>query len=345
MMQSPERIRLTDDLEICRLLVGMWQVAPVNAKIDPLAAVDAMLDYFDAGYTTFDMADHYGDAELFLGRLRERIQTERGEDALSRLQAFTKWVPDCGEMTREIVEVAVDLSLQRMQSKTLDMLQFHWWDYSHPGLFDALKHLTDLVQEGKIRHLSLTNFDTEHLEEILLHGFEITTHQVQYSIIDRRPEEKMLPLCREKNIGLLTYGTLCGGLISEKYLDVSEPSAENFTRRSLKKYKEILDVWGDWKRFQKLLVVLKEIAEKHSVAIPHVAARFILDKPGVAGVIVGCRLGVSEHIAENLKISQLRLDEEDRTRIETARQGNNLMQAIGDCGDEYRKRPWAGTVE
>ena len=77
--------------------------------------------------------------------------------------AFTKWVPRPGPLIRNIVESNIDASMRRMNVDALDMLQFHWWDYEDPAYLDALSHLAQLRDEGKIRHLSLTNFDTATL--------------------------------------------------------------------------------------------------------------------------------------------------------------------------------------
>jgi aryl-alcohol dehydrogenase-like predicted oxidoreductase len=164
------RFQFTADLTICRLLNGMWQVSGAHGAIDPARAVDEMFAYHDAGFTTWDLADHYGPAEDFVGRFRREFAARRGAERLSEIQAFTKWVPHPGRMTRRVVEEAVGTSLSRMGVGRLDLLQFHWWDYDDPGYLDALRHLADLQREGKIRHLALTNFDTEHLRIIVEQG-------------------------------------------------------------------------------------------------------------------------------------------------------------------------------
>src|SRR3954465_2877964 len=121
--------QLAPDLRMCRLLNGMWQVSGAHGAIDPRAAIPAMLAYHDAGFTTWDLADHYGPAEDFIGAFRRLLREQRSEDALGHMQAFTKWVPRPGPMTRQAVEQAVDVSRRRMDMPTLDLLQFHWWDY------------------------------------------------------------------------------------------------------------------------------------------------------------------------------------------------------------------------
>ena len=94
---------------------------------------------------------------------------------------------------------------------------------------------------------------------------------------------------------LFTYGTLLGGLLSERYLDRPEPGSRELTTVSLRKYKQMIDAWGGWALFQELLQAASQVAERHGVSIANVAVRAVLDWPAVAGVIVGARLGVAEH--------------------------------------------------
>lgn len=331
------RLQLTSDLNICRILNGMWQVSGGHGQIDPTNAVKQMFEYVDAGFTTWDLADIYGPAEDIMGEFRRQLVANRGQQAVDNLQVFTKWVPRPGKMTKEIVEKSIDKSRTRLGVESIDLLQFHWWDYADRNYLDALRYLSELQNEGKIKHLALTNFDTERLKLIHQNGIRIVSNQVQYSIIDRRPEIRMVPFCQEHDIKLFTYGTLCGGLLSEKYLGKSEPKAADLTTVSLKKYKNMIDQWGGWGLFQELLLVLKEIANKHQVTIANVAVRYILDKPAVGGVIIGARLGLSEHVEDNARTFQLNLDTDDLGKIEAiSSKSNDLFRAIGDCGDEYR---------
>lgn len=339
-MSLPEssRLQFTPDLNICRVLNGMWQVSGGHGAIDPQKAISAMFSYLDAGLTTWDLADHYGPAEDFIGEFRQQLVAARGEAAPTQMQAFTKWVPRPGAMTRQVVERHIDISRQRMRVDCLDLLQFHWWEYRDPSYLDALRHMVDLQSEGKIKHLALTNFDTEHLKTILDNDIPIVSNQVQYSLIDRRPEVAMTKFCQAHNVKLFAYGSLCGGLLSEKYLGQPEPGRWDLDTASLKKYKQMVDAWGGWNLLQKLLETLKAIADQHHVSIANVAVRYILDRPTVAGVIVGTRLGVSEHIQDTAKLFSLTLDHDDRSKIETIlNQSHDLYQTIGDCGDEYRR--------
>ncbi|RCV10737.1 hypothetical protein SETIT_2G132600v2 [Setaria italica] len=329
-----------DSLAICRVLNGMWQTSGGWGRIDRDAAVDAMLAYADAGLSTFDMADHYGPAEDLYGMFINRVRRERPPELLEEIKGLTKWVPPPVKMTRSYVEENINRSRKRMDVAALDMLQFHWWDYTNPGYLDALKHITDLKEEGKIKTVALTNFDTERLQIILENGIPVVSNQVQHSIVDMRPQQRMAELCQLTGVKLITYGTVMGGLLSEKFLDtnVSIPFAgPPLNTPSLQKYKRMVDAWGGWSLFQTLLQTLKKVSLKHGVPIATVAVRYILNQTSVAGSMVGVRLGLSEHIKDTNAIFSLELDEEDMNSItEVSKKGRNLMDIIGDCGDEYR---------
>lgn len=336
-LPASSRLQFTDDLNICRVLNGMWQVSGGHGRIDPTRAVAEMFAYHDAGFTTWDLADHYGPAEDFIGEFRREFAKRNGADRLSEIQAFTKWVPRPGRITRRMVDDAIGRSLSRMGVECLDLLQFHWWEYSDRSYLDALKHLADVQREGKIRHLALTNFDTERMRIITDAGIRIVSNQVQYSLVDRRPEALMAAFCREHDITLLTYGTVLGGLLSEKFLGRPQPHRGELNTASLQKYSQMIDAWGGWPLFQELLGALQSIAEKHRVSIADVGIRYILDRPAVAGVIVGTRLGVAEHIADNARVFGFELDAEDRASLAAVlAKSRDLMKVIGDCGDEYR---------
>lgn len=331
-------------LGICRVINGLWQVSSgawgAGAAAGSGAAVDSMLTHAENGLTTFDMADIYGPAEELYGLFINRVRRERGEEAAQGMQGLTKWCPQPRRMTRAVVQDAVDQSRRRMDVPSIDMLQFHWWEYGDPGYIDALRHLADLKEEGKIRTLALTNFDAVHLQKVLEAGVPIVSNQVQHSLLDQRPQQRLRELCALTGVQFLTYGTVLGGLLSDKFLDQKEPGTwggPNLATPSQKKYKQVVDAWGGWRLFQDLLRECRQMSRKHGASISSVAVRYVLDQPCVAASMVGVRLGASEHILDSKKALALRLDDEDRARLESVMaKGKDLQEVFGDCGGEYR---------
>jgi aryl-alcohol dehydrogenase-like predicted oxidoreductase len=330
--------QLAPDLTICRIVNGMWQVAGGHGYINHELAISEMMKYHDAGFTSWDLADIYGPAEDFIGEFRRRLLTQKGKEELERMQAITKWVPQPTKITRSLVNENIERSLRRMSVSSLDLLQFHWWDYNNPYYIDALKYLSNLRDEGRIRHIGLTNFDTERIQIMIDSDIQVVSNQVQYSIIDRRSEVKMIPFCLKHNINLLAYGSICGGLISEHYLGRTQaPAITELNTLSLRKYMKMIQAWGGWNLFQELLSTLKRIAQKYNVSIANVATRYILDRSAVAGVIIGVRLGIAEHINNNAQVFNFCLDKSDYYDIDAVcTKSNDLFEIIGDCGDEYR---------
>ncbi|MBB4010046.1 aldo/keto reductase [Allorhizobium taibaishanense] len=333
MTNTPERIVLAPGLEISRLVCGLWQVADIEkdgSTVDPEQGADALQAYAAAGFDSFDMADHYGSAEIITGHLLKRYDRKSGP------RAFTKWCPEPGPMTAAIVRRGVEERLERLGVDTIDLLQFHWWTFEHPAWLDALHEMQALKQEGLIGHLGLTNFDAAHLALAVADGIEIASNQVSFSLIDRRAAGDLAQLCARTGVKLLAYGTLCGGFLSEKWLDKPEPTEIADWSRS--KYKRFIDAAGGWEPYQAILRAARDIAAKHGVSLSNVASRWVLEHPAVAATIIGARLGESEHRNDNLNVFRFALDTEDHDRLATAFALTNPIP--GDCGDEYRKPPF-----
>jgi aryl-alcohol dehydrogenase-like predicted oxidoreductase/enamine deaminase RidA (YjgF/YER057c/UK114 family) len=325
---------LAPGLVICRVLNGLWQIADMERsgnKVNAAEAVRAMQAYTDAGFTTFDMADHYGSAEEIAGVFASAHPQ-------GTAQMLTKWVPSPGPITKDQVREAVERALTRMQSSSIDLMQFHAWNYAHPSWVDCLFWLQELKQEGLIKHLGLTNFDTAHLQIVVSSGIEVVSNQVCYSLLDQRAAGKMKALCLKHGIKLLAFGTVAGGFFSEKWLGKPDPGLRESLTWSQLKYKRFIDIAGGWDRFQELLSVLDSIAKKHRAGIANIASKYILDQPAVGGVIIGVRLGQSAHITDNEKIFSFELDADDRQQISVKLKA--LQPIPGDCGDEYRKPPY-----
>jgi aryl-alcohol dehydrogenase-like predicted oxidoreductase/enamine deaminase RidA (YjgF/YER057c/UK114 family) len=328
-----ERCELAPGFTISRILTGLWQIADMErdgVTLDPEKTSRALAPYVEAGFTTFDMADHYGSAEVIAGLYGKKFGPST--------QFFTKWVPKPGPVTREDVRAAVQRSLDRMQTGSLDLLQFHAWNYADLAWLDSLFWLQEMKQDGMIRHLGLTNVDTAHLGIVAHSGIDIVSNQICFSLLDQRAGHGMTELCRKHGIKILAFGTVAGGFLTERWLGKSEPVMEDLQSWSEMKYKRFIDSAGGWVPFQELLRTLDELARRNGVSMANVACRAILEEPAVGGIIIGARPGQSEHIEDNLRLFQFSLDEKSRSEIRSALE--KLSPIPGDCGDEYRKPPF-----
>jgi aryl-alcohol dehydrogenase-like predicted oxidoreductase/enamine deaminase RidA (YjgF/YER057c/UK114 family) len=336
-----ERRELAPGLTISRLVTGLWQLADMERDgrtVDLDAAAGAMSAYAEAGFTTFDMADHYGSAEEVAGRFSASRAAVPQSAATEGIQLFTKWVPKPGPVTREQVRAAVQRALDRLKASRIDLLQLHAWRFSSPSWLDCLVFLQELQEEGRIAHLGLANFDTSHLRIALSSGFRVVSNQLSFSLIDQRARGRMSALCRERGVQLLAYGTLAGGFLTEKWLERPAPSERELATWSLMKYARFVQGAGGWEALQRVLRATHGVSKKHGVSMANVACRAILEEPAVAGIIVGARLGERAHFEDNARVFSFRLDDDDRRALAAAQA--TLLAIPGDCGDEYRKPPF-----
>ncbi|KAH9894998.1 Aldo/keto reductase [Cubamyces lactineus] len=323
-----------------RLFTGLWQLSSNSWGSAPAAKIRRqMANYAANGYTAFDMADHYGPAEILFGEFKEKWSRPEDIFGATKWCVFRKIDPK-----RALVEAAVQDRLDRMKAQRIDLLQFHWQNYDDRGYLTALHHLQDLQSEGKIFLIGLCNFDSIRMNEICeeLGPGGVVSNQVQFSLVDVRPLYAMAEVCKKHNVKLLTYGTVCGGFLSDTWLGREEPDLySGVLTPSQRKYLDmIVKAWGSWSLFQSLLVVLRSIADKYDgMSIANIATRWVLDHPFVGAVIIGARMGVSEHTDDNRKVYGFRLSAEDRAAIDAVlaqSNGARLIRTIGDCGAEYR---------
>ncbi|TDZ38823.1 putative oxidoreductase [Colletotrichum spinosum] len=315
-------------LTAASLLLG----APIPQFDDVSDSFQQEIQYVSAGMMAFDMADHYGDAEIVFGRFNSAYAQKGGTFAATKYCVFSPM-----KVTREAIAANVSERCRRLQTNKIDLLQFHWQFYDDPQYLDALRFL---AEDERVGTLGLCNFDAKHMDNVISNGIKVHSNQVQFSLIDSRPVVRMATVCEQHDVKLLTYGTLCGGFLAEKWLGQVEPDlyAETITP-SQRKYHAMIRSWGGWTLFQELLQVLKDIAAKHNVSVSTVAIRWVLDFAYVGAVIVGARMGISEHADENLASLGWSLDESDRDLIEEVLKRSKrleMFEDVGDCGGEYR---------
>jgi aryl-alcohol dehydrogenase-like predicted oxidoreductase/enamine deaminase RidA (YjgF/YER057c/UK114 family) len=329
------RVALAPGLDVPRILTGLWQVADMEraGPLDTGGAAEALVGYADAGFDGFDMADHYGSAELIAGEARRRLLARDGATAM---RCFTKWCPEPTQCRPADVRDGIQQRLDRLGVERIDLLQLHWWTFAHPGWIDVLDTLMVLKAEGRIGALGVTNFDADHLHLALAEGYEIATNQVSFSVVDRRAAGELSAVCRAGGVKLLAYGTLCGGFLSERWLGAPEPAA--IPDWSKMKYRRFIEAAGGWAPFQRLLAALDRVARRHGADIPAVATAWVLGHDTVGCAIVGARLGEREHRAGSVAAATLSLDAADHATLAEAFAG--MTPIPGDCGDEYRRAPY-----
>lgn len=305
------------------IIRGCWQLATGHSQMN--ADIEPILDAIKCGFTTFDCADIYLGVEGLLGKAAQAA-------AQQKLRIHTKFVPDLNrlqEIDSKYVESIIDRSLKRLQVECLDLVQFHWWDWKIKNYLSAMEFLSELKAKGKIAEIGLTNVNKKYLEEISGH-FDVASLQVQVSLFDRRVEQGVAQLCRQKNIKIFAYGSLLGGFVSEKWLNKEEPEFNQLANRSLVKYKLLIDSACGWKEFQRRLSILNKLATKYRCEMANIAVAGLLQSGKVDAVIIG--LSPQNFAMQNRSLAELPLLEAQDLQEITAWPCN--LQ--GDIYDEER---------
>ena len=333
-----EHIELSPGYSVSRVINGCWQLSDGHALDAPIDFDDVTRAFFELverGFTTFDCGDIYTGVEEFLGTFVARLKRGEGPVSADDIQIHTKYVPDLdilADVTFKHTESIIDRSLRRLGRDTLDLVQFHWWDYQVPGYVETALDLVKLKEKGKIRNIGVTNFDAPHLKEIVDAGVPVVSCQSQYSLFDRRPEHALAAYCESAGIKHVCYGTLAGGLLAKRWEHVGEITPET---RSQVKYLQVLEDSVGYEGYQKLLSLLEEIAGHYGVSVSNVATKYILGRPSVACAIVGVRN--SRHIADNCKLFGFELSDDDDAAITAFLDAYPRLE--GDCYTLERESP------
>jgi aryl-alcohol dehydrogenase-like predicted oxidoreductase len=328
-----KKVELVPSYQISPVIKGGWQLSvghSLDRKIEDEVAIGDTITFIESGMSTLDFGDIYVGVEELIGKALARLKDRYGEDARKMVQLHTKYVPNEKSLSSfdvQDVRKIVDRSLARLGVDQVDLVQFHWWNYEAPHYLEAMAELFALKEQGKIRHVGITNFDLARTREFIEAGFKPASTQVQYSLLDRRVESGLGKYCEDNGIGIIAFGTVAGGFFSEKYLGRSEPM--EFATRSNVKYKLIIDDFGGWNLFQRLLLVLNTIARRHQTDIATISSAWSLQRPGVRAVIVGARS--LNHIDSNLNIPNIQLTNDDIESIDEL-----LQSSVGPLGDVYQ---------
>ncbi|KAH6604046.1 aldo keto reductase [Trichoderma cornu-damae] len=284
--------------EMPRLFNGLWRLSSQTwGRWHVDEHEKALVQLVESGLVATDMADHYGDSELVYGDFRNKLSKEVSD----KVFAVTKWCvskPIEKPVTAEFVLEQVKERCRRLGGR-VELLQLHWHDFADKTYLDILLPLINIAKSHPhlVSAIGLCNFDAKHTDEACeflkkkTGSVGVVSNQVQFSLLDSRPIKYMIPICQKHNIKLLTYGSFCGGFLSETWLTQPPPelcsSAPSTSASTPSATKRLTPSQHQVSWRHPLLGPL------HGVAIHSVCTRWVLQHPCVASVIIGTSLGTS----------------------------------------------------
>jgi aryl-alcohol dehydrogenase-like predicted oxidoreductase len=281
----------------------------------------AQLDRFlDAGGNVVDTADVYtgGASEEIIGRWFAARPGVRDRIVLATKGRFPMGEsPNDAGLTRTHLSRALDASLRRLRTDTIDLYQAHAWDPLTP-LEETLGFFDDAVRAGKIRYAGVSNFVGWQLQKAALlsqvHGLApIVTLQPQYNLLVRDIEFELVDVCRNEDIGILPWSPLAGGWLSGKYSRDTPPAGATRLGEDPERGMEAYGPRNAQERTWQVVEAVREIAEERGVSMARVALAWVAGRPAVTSVIVGAR--TVEQLDDNLGAAGLHLDEAETARL------------------------------
>jgi aryl-alcohol dehydrogenase-like predicted oxidoreductase len=311
------------ELSLSPLIVGCWQLDDRSwaalSEVDIRRSIDT---YLALGVTSFDTADIYGRSERLLGQLLKG----RKDCTILTKAVFATTIPTPTQIRHKI-----ESSLRNLRRERLDCVQVHWHN-PEVDFASTFATLQELQEHGRIHKLGVTNFNTSMLEKALRYA-PIHTHQVQYSLIDRRVELGMQDFCQRQQIDLLTYGPLAGGYLSDKFWQVVHPPADINHARGFY-YISMIQAHGGWALVGQMLETLTKIAKKYNKTVAQVALSWVRHQLGVKAVISGLTLN-RQQIQHNVAAVHWRMEEADMQLL--SQRSAQLFKQVGDIYSYERR--------
>ena len=298
------------DLNISVISLGTWVFGGDNWNgVKEKDCIDAVTVALECGINLIDTAPiyGYGISEETIGKA---IKGKRDKVIIAtKCGLIGTGTNITNNLKPDSIKKEIEQSLKRLGTDYIDIYQCHWPDPNTP-IEETMAEMNRLKKEGKIRYVGVSNFGVEILKQAK-NSADIVTLQSHYSLLERLIEKEILPYCREKGIGIITYGSLGGGILSGKYK--KPPSFKSFDARSFfYKYYQ-----GEgFKKASEVVNILKEISVKTKKPINQIALNWVWQKEGIASAIVGCRN--AEQAKMNALSATWELSQEDIEKLDNS---------------------------
>jgi len=298
------------ELELSVIGLGTWAMGnDYWGQCNDNESISAIQAGIDNGINLIDTAPSYGSghAEMLVGKA---IKGRRDKVIVAtKVGCYRVGEGYVMDLKPERIMRSIEDSLSLLGIECIDLYQIHWPDPSTP-IAESMATLTQLHQQGKFRYLGVSNFSVGQMDEASAY-MDIVSLQPRYSLLDRDIEKDLIPYCIEKQMGVLTYGSLGAGILSGKYDTVT---AQQLSDRRVGFYPyfkgEMLE------KTMRLLDMLKTVAARHGKPISQVAVNWVWAQQGITCALVGAKNAAQAQ--ENAKAGHWALDEEDITQIGSA---------------------------
>jgi len=278
------RILGDSDLKVSAVGLGTWAYGnDTFGAVDDQQAVNALRTAVESGINLIDTAPAYGDgrSEIVVGKAVEGIRDK--VVMATKCGVYRDGEDYVRDLSPSRIRKDIELSLSRLNIEQIDLYQIHWPDPDTP-LEKTVEELIKLKKEGKFKYLGVSNSNRDLLAHIT-NMTDVISLQPQYSLLERKLENEILPFIIEKGMGILSYGTLGGGILSGKYTEIPDFDDEKDNRSEFYPFfKE-----DNWPYVQELIDLIKEIAADYDKTPAQISINWSISRPGITTALVGAK--------------------------------------------------------
>ncbi|WP_293128271.1 aldo/keto reductase [Microcoleus sp. bin38.metabat.b11b12b14.051] len=305
----------TSEIQITPIIMGTWQAGKrMWVGIDDAETVKAMRAAFDAGITTFDTAEVYGEghSEQIIGKALSDVRSQ----VIYASKVFAN------HLKPDLVVEACDRSLKNLNTDYIDLYQIHWpagtWNSESVPITETMDALNKLKEQGKIRAIGVSNFSRAQIAEAAQHG-RIDSLQPPYSLFWRSVEKDAMPYCADNHISIIAYSSLAQGILTGKF------GPEHKFAEGDHRAKNKLFITENYARVQTALNQLRPIADRHQTSLGNLALAWLIAQPQT-NAIVGAR--DAKQATDNAKAAEIKLSQEDLKEIDAI--GRTVTDSLDD---------------
>jgi myo-inositol catabolism protein IolS len=278
-------------LDVSAIGFGCWEVGGGYGDVEEAAFGRAVGRALDLGINCFDTAEGYGmgASERALG---QALGSRRDEAiVVTKFGMNYRDKPNFRDSSRERVYSSVDKSLKHLGTDHVDVYLVHWPDRETP-FEETMSALEDVVRDGKVRYVGLSNFKLEEIE-VCRQAFRVDVVQYGWNMFDRRMQHEILPYCQEHGIGFMAYGSLCFGLLTGTFTEDHDFGSGDWRSRrgnmgSIKMFEALFGP-ESFPTNVRAVEEMKGIAARYDKSLPQLALRWAISHPSVSTALVGCR--------------------------------------------------------
>jgi aryl-alcohol dehydrogenase-like predicted oxidoreductase len=278
-------------MQVSAIGVGCWEIGGGYGSIEETQFIQAVHRALDLGINCFDTAEAYGFGASEQSLAKALGNRRKEAVVVTKFGVGYKEAPNFRDSSRQRVMASIEKSLQNLNTDYVDVYMVHWPDVNTP-FEETMRALDDMVQQGKVRAVGISNFRLNQIETSM-RTRRVDVAQYCWNLFDRRMQKEIYPYCRQQNLGVMAYGSLAYGLLTGAFTEDMDFGSDDWRARRgrMGGINLFQHLFGPdyFPRNLRVVEELKVMAARYGKSLPQFALRWTTSNPVISTALVGCR--------------------------------------------------------